>query len=138
MRTIGIHRRFILISSGSVCEANKRFVTYRRLKPDYSVAFTQYLSLNWTSEFEPLYTVTELKYNGVPPPGETHNLPQQLSFSWIQDDKDKEAVSSTLGSFDYGNLQKRNYYVAYAAIDLMNIAYSKLDRANAVYMIHSS
>ena len=48
------------------CKQNTRFVTLRRLKPDYSVAFSQYMTMN-NLTFAEKYTMTELNYNGVAP-----------------------------------------------------------------------
>lgn len=74
-----------------------------------------------------------MKYNGVPPVGEIHNLPSKLSLTYLDEDYKKDAMKSTLGSLDYNNLQYRNYYVAYGAIDLMNYVFSNLNETTVLY-----
>ena len=102
------------------------------MKPDYSVTLTKYLYLNWTSEFEPKYTITELKYNGISPEPEKYVLPHDLSSSWIETDYDKEAVGSNVDDLDCESIHRDNFYVVYGAIDLMNFVYTSIDKNNTI------
>lgn len=132
MKRIGFDIVFILIISDSIRSFNERFVTLRRLKSDYSVSLSKYLYLNWTSEFEPKYTITELKYNGFPPEPEKYSLPDEFTYTWIETELEKLSLGTILDDIDCEAIPRHNLYVAYGAIDLMNFIYTSKDKTNTV------
>ena len=110
------------------CKQNTRFVTLRRLKPDYSVAFSQYMTMN-NLTFAEKYTMTELNYNGVAPEPEEHEVPEEIVFSHVDSDPYLlGALTSPLESYSDDPSEPDNYYVVYAAIDLMNYAFRFQDK----------
>ena len=110
------------------CKQNTRFVTLRRLKPDYSVAFSQYMTMN-NLTFAEKYTMTELNYNGVAPEPEEHEVPEEIVFSHVDSDTYlRDALTSPLESYTDDPDDPANYYVAYAVIDLMNYAFRFQDK----------
>ena len=118
--------RFSLKHRTEACKQNTRFVTLRRLKPDYSVAFSQYMTMN-NLTFAEKYTITELNYNGVAPEPEEFEMPTDTSMSYVTDTL-LGAVSTPLeGELSDSDSIKVNKYVVYAAIDLMNLVYSMKD-----------
>lgn len=110
-----------------VCIENSRFIMKRHWRSDFSVDYSQYLHMN-VSKYEEYIPLQDLKYTGVQVLAENHTNPNPLIFSWIRKPQHHEALSSSLGkveNIDY--TRKINYYVIYAAIDLMNYHYSALD-----------
>ena len=117
----------VLIYRTESCSQNTRFVTLRRLKPDYSVAFTQYMTMN-NLTFAEKYTMTELNYNGVAPEPEEHEVPEEIVFSHVDSDEFLlGALTTPLEAYTDDENDSANYYVVYAAIDLMNLVYSMKD-----------
>ena len=112
-----------------VCIENSRFVMKRHWRNDFSVQYSIYLTMNSTT-FENYVPLQDLHYTGVQVPPANHTYPGP-PLSWAE--KHYPAFSSSLGdiaSIDY--TRKINYYVIYAAIDLMNYHYTKLDKNGTV------
>ena len=119
------------------CKQNTRFVTLRRLKPDFSVAFSQYMTMN-NLTFAEKYTITELNYNGVAPEPEEHEVPEEIVFSHVDsDDYLLGALTSPLESYTDDSDDPANYYVVYAAIDLMNYAFRFQDKNETEKVSHT-
>ena len=119
------------------CKQNTRFVTLRRLKPDFSVAFSQYMTMN-NLTFAEKYTMTELNYNGVAPEPEEHEVPEEIVFSHVDSDPYLlGALTTPLESYSDDPSEPDNYYVVYAAIDLMNYAFRFQDKNETEYVSNS-
>ena len=125
------------MSRTEACKQNTRFVTFRRLKPDYSVAFSQYMTMN-NLTFAEKYTMTELNYNGVAPEPEEHEVPEEIVFSHVDSDPYLlGALTTPLESYTDDPDDPANYYVAYAVIDLMNYAFRFQDKNETEYVSYS-
>lgn len=122
---------------GDICRENVGFVHYRRLKGDYSVAFSHYMQVNQT-DFVKAVTMTELSYSGTIVTAERHQDPADLVLSHVTDSNLDAALSSSLGSMDtFSSERATNYYVAYAAIDLMNYKYTQLEKDTTGKLVRS-
>lgn len=116
------------MNSAGNCESNIEFVNDRRIRGDLSVFYSEYLNIN--QEFYKNKTLLkDVEYTGQRPEVLSHVEPSEPVFSYVDDDKIKEALSTTLGDPANKDAYKNsNWYVVYAAIDLMNIMYTKVDK----------
>ena len=88
--------------------------------------------------FAEKYTMTELNYNGVAPDPEEFEMPTDTSMSYITSDTLVYAVSTPLeGEISDAQAIPVNKYVVYAAIDLMNLVFSRIDPAGNIVVILS-
>ena len=108
------------------------FIKKRRWANDLSVNYGVYLNMN-SKTFENHIPIQDLKYTGVQVPPMNHTNPEKLNLSWVEKDELKEAVSTSLGIVEDMDLSRKlNYYVIYAAIDLMNFHYTYQDTTSKV------
>lgn len=117
------------MNSTEACYYNTRFVLNRRLKGDLSVVYSKYISVNQTF-YEKNTLLRDISYLGTKPQVLPHDEPDNLVFSHADDPKIKEALSTSFGDADpsKGGYVDNNWYVIYAAIDLMNAMYTKVDK----------
>ena len=88
--------------------------------------------------FAEKYTMTELNYNGVAPEPEEHEVPEEIVFSHVDsDDYLLGALTTPLESYSDDPSEPDNYYVVYAAIDLMNYAFRFQDKNETEPVSHS-
>ena len=121
-----------LHSRGHPCIENMEFVTLRRLKGDFSVVQSYYMQTS-QALFNSTITLHELAYSGNVVPAGPHEDPAQLIFSHVREDKLEDALSTSLGDVNtITSNRATNYYVAYAAIDLMNFKYTQIDSDKVV------
>ena len=86
--------------------------------------------------FAEKYTMTELNYNGVAPEPEEFILPADTSMSYLTNNQLRDAVSTPLeGEISDSQDNPVNSYVVYAAIDLMNLVFSRKDPAGNTVVI---
>ena len=112
------------------CIANARFIKKRHYRSDFSVDYSIYLSMSGT-KYENYATLQSLNYTGEPVPAANHTDPEPLDYSWATGLE--ESLSTSLGAVEEINFNRKiNYYVLYAAIDLMNYHYTKLDTIGKV------
>ena len=112
------------------CIANARFIKKRHYRSDFSVDYSIYLSMSGT-KYENYATLQSLNYTGEPVPAANHTDPEFLDYSWATGLE--ESLSTSLGAVEEINFNRKiNYYVLYAAIDLMNYHYTKLDTTGKV------
>ena len=110
--------------------ANARFVKKRQYRNDFSVDYSIYLTMNGT-KYENYIPIQSLNYNGVHVEPANHTDPEPLNYSWATGLE--EPLSTSLGAVEEINFNRKiNYYVLYAAIDLMNYHYTKLDTTGKV------
>lgn len=121
-----------LNSSYEICMKNKEFVDKRWFKGDKSVELSMYKNIE-PSVFEKKIMITALNYTG----STTSTLIGDCSFtkidSYVGEDTSSntyKAVSTPIGDFTEDDLANQNNYVAYAAIDLMNLVYTLDDNLN--------
>ena len=111
--------------------ANARFVKKRQYRNDFSVDYSIYLTMNGT-KYENYIPIQSLNYTGEPVKPANHTNPELLNYSWAKDGLE-ESLSTSLGAVEEINFNRKiNYYVLYAAIDLMNYHYTKLDTTGKV------
>ena len=104
----------------------------RHWREDYSVDYSIYVKMNSTL-YDNLITLQDLDYIGEAPPPANHTHPGD-PMSWAEELY--PALSSSLGDFaDIDYSRKINYYVIYAAIDLMNYHFSKLDQNGKIIRV---
>ena len=101
------------------CIANARFIKKRHYRSDFSVDYSIYLSMSGT-KYENYATLQSLNYNGVHVEPANHTDPEPLDYSWATGLED--SLSTSLGAVEDINFDRKiNYYVLYAAIDLITI-----------------
>ena len=111
---------------------NTKFINKRHWLGDFSVDFSDYLFMN-SSQYDQYVLIQELNYTGMSVPPQNHTIPENPSYSWIQNKQLEESVSSSLGVIaDIDFSRKVNYYVIYGAIDLMNYHYTSKDPSGKV------
>ena len=124
-----------MLTNSLVCIENSRFIMKRHYRSDFSVDYSQYLLMNITA-YENYVPLQNLTYSGKHVPPANHTNPDPLNFSWVQSDVLSQSLSTSLGPIkDINTNRKINYYVLYAAIDLMNYHYTKLDPTGKVVSI---
>ena len=83
------------------------------------------------TKYENYIPIQSLNYNGVHVEPANHTDPEPLDYSWATGLE--ESLSTSLGAVEEINFNRKiNYYVLYAAIDLMNYHYTKLDTTGKV------
>ena len=88
--------------------------------------------------FAEKYTITELNYNGVAPEPEEHEIPEEIVFSHVDSDEFLlGALTTPLEAYTDDENDSANYYVVYAAIDLMNYAFRFQDKNETEQVSHS-
>ena len=122
-----------MFTNSAVCIENSRFISKRHYRSDFSVDYSQYLFMNITT-YENYVPLQSLKYSNNPVPPANHTNPDPLNFSWTQSKEGlEESLSSSLGAVESIDFDRKiNYYVVYAAVDLMNYHYTKLDTTGKV------
>ena len=109
------------------CIENSQFIMKRHYRSDFSVNYSQYLFMNITT-YEEYVPLQSLNYTGNAVPAENHTNPNPLNYSWVETDVLGQSLSTSLGTVEQIDINRKiNYYVVYAAIDLMNYHYTKLD-----------
>ena len=96
-----------------------------------------YMQLNQT-DYDKLYVMKELEFSGNVVEAEPTVIPQDKVWSNLEGHPECEKALSTpldeLSELSSGKVS--NYYVAYAAIDLMNYHYTKIDSSRTVSLYY--
>ena len=99
--------------------ANARFVKKRQYRNDFSVDYSIYLTMSGT-KYENYVTIQSLSYMKIHVDPANHTNPEPLNYSWATGLE--EPLSTSLGAVKEINFNRKiNYYVLYAAIDLITI-----------------
>ena len=121
-----------MFTNSPVCIENSQVIMKRHYRSDFSVDYSLYLLMNITA-YENYIPFQRLKYSGNSVPPANHTNPDPLNFSWVQTNILGQSLSTSLGNVENINTNRKiNYYVVYAAIDLMNYHYTKLDPTGKV------
>ena len=105
-----------------VCDSNKDDVYNRRKHGDLSVVYSTYIRVN-RNYFKSNFTMHELKFGGVSP--DLSGVPETSnSILNILADGEIAALDTPLETH-YRIYAKKSDYVVYAAIDLMNLVYTR-------------
>lgn len=104
---------------------NKNFVDKRWFGGDKSVAYSMYINMD-PALFDEKFTLHMLRYTNTNNTELTADFFEETAISHVGNDVSSNAyaaVSTSLGT-DLNDLENKNNYVVYGAIDLMNLAYT--------------
>lgn len=117
--------RSFLTCSYDTCMKNKNFVDKRWFGGDKSVAYSMYINMD-PEVFDEKLTLHMLHYTSNSDTELTADFFEETAYSHVGNDVNSKAyaaVSTSLGT-DLNDLENKNNYVVYGAIDLMNLAYT--------------
>lgn len=117
--------RSFLTCSYETCMKNKNFVDKRWFRGDKSVDYSMYMNMD-PEVFDEKLTLHMLRYSQSGSAILTGEFTETGAISHVGDDVNSNAyaaVSTSLGT-DLNDLENKNNYVIYGAIDLMNLAYT--------------
>lgn len=117
--------RSFLTCSYETCMKNKNFVDKRWFKGDKSVDYSMYINME-PELFDEKLTLHMLRYTNTHNTELTADFSEETAISHVGNDVSSNtyaAVSTSLGT-DLNDLENKNNYVVYGAIDLMNLVYT--------------
>lgn len=129
-------KSFQVNNRSPVCNENVGFINKRDFRGDFSVAYSHYIAVNMTT-YEEKVSIQSLEYSNKVMPEPVPFLKEGKELvKHIEDEKLKEALSTSQGDISTFNPAIRsNFYVIYAAIDLMNYHYTKIDPSGKVVRV---
>ena len=120
----------------AACWENKKHVDRLRRQGDLSVVYSTYMR-ETRKDFRELFTMHELKFGGVTP--DLSGIPKpdrEVMDVWdnLEDEIQKKMIATLNTTLEahFRIYAKKSDYVVYAAIDLMNLVYTREFKDNGL------